>query len=54
MNEAREIIAELLEEARQYVDEVGGCDHPVGICCCDVIRKIERAERYLDAFYVVE
>jgi hypothetical protein len=26
-----------LADLRKYIEEVGGCDHDVGICCCDVI-----------------
>jgi hypothetical protein len=35
---------ELLDEAKITLQEVGDCDHDVGICVCDLIRKIEDAE----------
>jgi hypothetical protein len=31
----------LLNVARSYLDEIGGCDHSVNVCCCDLARDIE-------------
>ena len=37
-------LTELIEELQQMVKELGGCDHSVGICMCDTIRKLETAQ----------
>lgn len=30
-----------------YIEEVGGCDHSVGICCCDMVAECEQLEAAL-------
>ena len=44
-----EVVESLLTVAKQTLKDIGGCDHSVGICCCDLIRKIEVAEEVLNA-----
>jgi len=42
-----EIFYELLNIAKQTVKDVGGCDHSVGICICELYRTIEDAEKII-------
>lgn len=34
----------LLAEAKETLEAVGGCDHSVGICACELVRRIEHGE----------
>lgn len=34
---------ELIDEAQQTLQDIGGCDHSANVCCCGLIRKIENA-----------
>lgn len=34
----------LLEEAKGLLEEVGGCDHGVNICSCELIRRVDAAQ----------
>lgn len=33
----------LAKDCEQNLKDIGGCDHSVGICCCDEIRNLEQA-----------
>jgi len=30
-------------------EEIGGCDHSVGICCCDIEAQYEDLVKYIEA-----
>lgn len=32
------LLKENLVELRRTIEEIGGCDHPVNICCCGLVR----------------
>jgi DNA repair exonuclease SbcCD ATPase subunit len=34
----------LLEDCKEYLSEIGDCDHQAGICCCQLILNIENAD----------
>jgi len=36
-----------LEELKITLKEIGPCDHSVNICCCNLIRTIEKTEAAL-------
>lgn len=36
--------AEVFPELKHMLEAMGGCDHEVGICYCDVARELEAAE----------
>lgn len=41
---APDLLFHLKVAAKFYQDElkeIGGCDHPVNICCCDIVRELE-------------
>ena|SRR5690242_12179092 len=43
---APELLAALkavTDDAEQAIKDIGGCDHSVGICCCDIIGNVEHA-----------
>ena len=31
------------QDLKKYLEDIGGCDHSVGICCCDISRNLESA-----------
>ena len=33
---------------KNYIEEIGGCDHSVGICICSLIREAEENTRLLN------
>jgi hypothetical protein len=37
----------LLTVAREYLEEIGGCDHSVNICSCGLAREIEQGANAL-------
>jgi len=37
-----DLLKESTKELIQLVDDIGGCDHSVGICCCGLNDLIER------------
>lgn len=39
----------LRDNLKTYIREVGGCDHPVGICCCLMIGDLEQLEKIIKA-----
>jgi hypothetical protein len=41
------IIEELLAIAKEFINDVGSCDHDVGICVCGYLRTALRAEYLL-------
>lgn len=43
----RGALTDLLELAKQYLNETGGCDHSVNICVCDIKGHIEEARAAL-------
>lgn len=43
--ELRQLLRECRKELKQVVKDMGGCDHSVGVCCCDLIYLIERVDR---------
>lgn len=45
LDAARESLSELIDVAKQHYDDCGGCDHSVGICCCDLEIKIYNATK---------
>jgi hypothetical protein len=45
----RAALQETTEECEQLLKDIGGCDHSVGICCCELIAKIGRARAALSA-----
>lgn len=42
--DAQKIIRDAANLLRDYIKEIGGCDHRVGICCCADIIIIEKLE----------
>ena len=38
---------DLLKEAKESLACIGGCDHSVGICCCELVKLIEDTEALL-------
>lgn len=36
-----ELARNVLRDLKQNIEDIGGCDHSVGICCCDQIRTVE-------------
>ncbi len=34
----------LLEDCKASIKDIGGCDHSVGICACELVRNCEQAE----------
>ena len=43
----RNSLTTLFTHCKQYLEEAGGCDHSVGICCCGMIDDIEEAAEIL-------
>jgi hypothetical protein len=41
---------ELLNLAKETLEDIGGCDHQVGICCCGLIKIIEEGEEIQNRF----
>ena len=41
------VAEQMLDELKQYYEELGGCDHSAGICCCSVARLIDHAEEVI-------
>lgn len=41
------LLKEHLAESKDTLEAVGGCDHSVGICSCELAGKIEGAEKFL-------
>lgn len=39
-----------MKRVRELLTELGGCDHSVGICYCDITREVEAHEKLLGAF----
>lgn len=37
----------VLAELREFIKDSGGCDHSVGICMCEVIRKADELDAAL-------
>lgn len=33
----------IIPHIEEYIKDIGGCDHAVGICCCHLIRDAEQA-----------
>ena len=42
-NKELNILRAVTDRLQSYITDSGGCDHPVGICCCDDIRVMESA-----------
>lgn len=42
-----EALKGILPELKEYVQEVGDCDHSVGICFCGLFNKIDNLEQAL-------
>jgi len=40
--EQHELILLGSAELQKFAEEAGGCDHPVGICCCSLYALIDR------------
>ncbi len=36
-----------LAECKEILNFTGGCEHDVGVCCCQLIRRIDHAEKAL-------
>lgn len=49
--ELRNAAGDVLRAFRKTIEDLGGCDHSVGICCCEDIRKAERLTAALYAGY---
>lgn len=45
----RAALAAMVPVAEQHLNDLGGCDHSVGICLCDDRRAIEQAKATLEA-----
>lgn len=43
----RDLLNECRAEIAQLIDDIGGCDHQVGICCCDQYRLLDWIDRTL-------
>ena len=41
-NELLQAAKQSLTDLREYISDIGGCDHSVGICCCALIDNTER------------
>lgn len=35
---------EVIEIISEYIHDFGGCDHPVGICCCHELRVLHELQ----------
>ena len=46
-NKGLNIIKRLIEEVKITMDDVGGCDHSVGLCVCHLEQLIYDAEEFL-------
>lgn len=42
-----ELLKAHLAHTTQSIKDIGGCDHSVGICCCDMIRDCDAASALL-------
>ena len=42
-----EALKDILPELKEYVQEVGDCDHSVGICFCRLFNKVDNLEQAL-------
>ena len=42
-----ETLKAVLPELKQYVEDVGDCDHSVGICICGLFNKLDNIEKAL-------
>ena len=40
-------VIDSVKELKQLLKDIGGCDHPVGVCCCGLKRLIEDGETLL-------
>lgn len=54
VGELVEALSEALEEEKETIDAIGGCDHEVGICCCDLANKIDRHEKLLASYHQID
>jgi hypothetical protein len=42
-----EIFKELVGEVELFLEAEGGCDHSVGICCCQTYQLLENAREII-------
>lgn len=43
----RDMLRVHVNYTKQSIKDIGGCDHSVGICCCDMQQDVDYAERLL-------
>jgi len=41
---SRALLREAINELTETLSDIGGCDHPVNICCCSLVRLIEQLD----------
>ena len=45
---SKDLLVQVKQELETTLIDIGGCDHSVGICVCDLIGLIEDVDRVLD------
>jgi hypothetical protein len=40
------MLPEIIYFYKEEIETIGGCDHSVGICCCNDIKNLELLESY--------
>lgn len=44
---ATPLLTDAHKELTQLVQDIGGCEHDVGVCCCGLVRLVSDIDAYL-------